>query len=361
MGTRRSGYYKTSHAQDLRLLDTRYRWGALIAALAGAAALPTFVSGFVIYILCVLIIATIATLSLNLLTGYAGQISLGHAAFLATGAFTSHYLSSIGLPFFAVIALITLIGAALGALVGAPALRLRGLYLVLGTVAYHYLVVYLVNEYQTTGHSFAQMLTGLQLPVVDLGFARLNDAFGWYYFLGAILIVSTIFFVNLARTRPGRAWIALRDKDLTAAALGINVARYKVLSFSVSSAVAAMAGGLLAYFTGSVSAEFFTLNLAVTYLAMLVIGGAASVLGSFLGAVFVTLLPHFISWLFGLFGGDPRAQMLYVVPSQTVVFGLMMILFLMFEPLGLVGIWNRIRSYFELWPLKQSILTERRR
>jgi branched-chain amino acid transport system permease protein len=183
----------------------------------------------------------------------------------------------------------------------------------------------------------------------------------WYYFLLVVLVLTTAFCVNLTRTRAGRAWIAVRDRDITAASLGVNVARYKILAFVVSSALICMTGSLLAYFVGSVSAEYYTLTLAITYLAMVVIGGAGSIVGSYLGAIFVTLLPHAITAVFQAIGASPRIEMLFIVPSQIIMFGLAMILFLMFEPKGLVGIWVRIRTYFELWPLRQSILVERKR
>jgi branched-chain amino acid transport system permease protein len=201
----------------------------------------------------------------------------------------------------------------------------------------------------------------LQLPTASLGLVVLDSPRKWYFFLLLVTTITTVFCINLVGTRPGRAWIAVRDRDITAASLGINVARYKILAFVVSSALTCMSGSLLAYFVGSVSAEYFTLTLAISYLAMVVIGGAGSIVGSYLGAIFVTLLPHVITAFFQTIGASPRIAMLYIVPSQIMVFGGAMILFLIFEPKGLVGIWSRIRTYFELWPLRQSILVERRR
>ena len=258
-----------------------------------------------------------------------------------------------------VVPTVMVIGAALGAIVGAPALRLRGLYLVVATVGFHYIVAFMINEYQTGG-DMLQALTGLQLPNPDLGFVVLNNPRKWYYFLLIMLAGTTAFCVNLVRTRSGRAFIAVRDRDIAAAALGINVAKYKILAFVVSSALTCMTGSLLAYFVGSVSAEYFTLTLAITYLAMVVIGGAGSIAGAYLGAIFVTLLPHMITAVFGAVGASARIAMLYIVPSQIVIFGLAMILFLMFEPKGLIGMWGRVRTYFEFWPLRQSILVERK-
>ena len=360
MATHRSGFFKTSYGADLALFDTPARRVLVAALLAATLALPLGVSDHVVYIANLMFIAIMGSLALMLLTGYAGQISLGHAAFMCVGALTSHYLAAQGLPFLAVVPIAMLAGAALGAIVGAPALRLRGLYLVVATVGFHYIVAFVANEYQTN-RPMLEALTGLVLPTVDLGLVVLDRPRKWYYFLLLVLLLTTAFCVNLVRTRPGRAWIALRDRDITAAALGINVARYKILAFAVGSALTSMTGSLQAYFVGSVSAEYFTLTLAITYLAMVVIGGAGSILGAYLGAIFVSVLPHAITYLFELTGAEARTQMQFLVPSQIVVFGVVMILFLMFEPRGLVGVWRRVRTYFELWPLRQSILAERKR
>jgi branched-chain amino acid transport system permease protein len=359
MATHRSGYYKVSYGRDMALIDTPWR-AIFLAGLLGAAVIFPFVaSGHWVYIGSLLFISTMGALALAILTGYAGQISLGHAAFMAVGAFCSHWLANHGLPFLLVVPVVMAIGAALGVIVGAPALRLRGLYLVVATVGFHYIVAFFINEYQTGG-DMLQALTGLQLPNPDLGIVVLNAPRKWYYFLLIMLVATTAFCVNLVRTRPGRAWIAVRDRDIAAAALGINVAKYKILAFVVSASLTCMTGSLLAFFIGSVSAEYFTLTLAISYLAMVVIGGAGSIAGVYLGALFVTLLPHFITALFGVLGASSRVAMLYIVPSQIVIFGLAMILFLMFEPKGLIGMWGRVRTYFELWPLRQSILSERK-
>jgi branched-chain amino acid transport system permease protein len=360
MGTHRSGYFKIDYAHDLALFDTPWRLGLLAVLLTFMVALPFVAGGHEVYIASQLFIAIIGALALNLLTGYAGQISLGHAAFMAVGAFSSHWFAKHGLPFLVVVPLAMLVGGVLGVIVGAPALRLRGLYLVVATVGFHYIVAFFTNEYQTGG-DMLQALTGLQLPAASLGLVVLDNPRKWYFFLLLVTILTTLFCINLVRTRPGRAWIAVRDRDITAASLGIDVARYKILAFVVSSALTCMSGSLLAYFVGSVSAEYFTLTLAITYLAMVVIGGAGAIVGAYLGAIFVTLLPHVITALFQAIGASPRIAMLYIVPSQIMVFGAAMILFLIFEPKGLVGIWSRLRSYFELWPLRQSILVERKR
>lgn len=360
MGTHRSGYFKVDQGAALALFDTPFRrlmLGVLALALLAA---PLVIGTYVVYVANLTIIAIMGALALNLLTGYAGQISLGHAAFMAVGGFFSYHFAKLGIPFLVVVPLAMAVGVVLGLIVGAPALRLRGLYLVLATVGFHYIVVYLANVYQTTGDDVILNLTGMQLPTPDLGLFKLEGERPWYYFLLLMLLLTTHYCVNLVRSRPGRAWVALRDRDITAEALGVQTARYKLYAFALSSALTCMTGSLLVYMLGTVSAEYYTINVSVTYLAMVVIGGAGSILGSYLGAIFVTLLPYAITWAFAGVGVSPRVQMSYLVPSQIIAFGLVMILFLIFEPRGLVGIWNRIRTYFEFWPLRQTVLKEQK-
>ena len=360
MATHRSGYFKSSYAEDVALFDTPWRRLGIALTVVLMIAMPFLVPGYIVFILNHIFIAIIGALALNLLTGYAGQISLGHAAFMAAGAVASHYFSQLGLPFLVVLPLVMSVGAALGYIIGAPALRLRGLYLVVGTVGFHYVVTFFVNDYQSRSVDMLQALTGLVLPSPDLGFVVLDTPREWYFVLFLAMALVLIFCINLVRSRPGRAWIAVRDRDITAAALGINVARSKVSVFAVSSALTCMSGSLLAYFVGSVTAEYFSLPLAISYLAMVVIGGAGTIIGPILGAILVSALPHLITGGFDMVGASARVQMIYIVPTQVSIFGIGMVLFLMFEPRGLVGIWTRIRTYFELWPLRQTVLSERR-
>lgn len=360
MATRRSGYFKTSYAGDLTLLDTPFRKLAVLSLAIVALLLPAILSQQSLHILNLTMVAIIGAIALNLLTGLAGQLSLGHAAFLAIGGFSSHYFSKLGLPFPIVVVLAMLVGGVLGFLIGTPALRVRGLYLVLTTVGFHYVVIFLTHVYQASGEASISALTGFLMPPASIGPIAIGTPKAWYYCFLVVTALVTAYALNLLRSRIGRAWIALRTRDIIAAALGINLAEYKLKAFVASSALTAMAGSLLVYYLGSISAEYYTLDLAISYVAMIVIGGAGSVMGSYLGAIFISLLPFAITWLFQFADADPRVQLQLLVPSQTILFGILMVLFLLFEPLGLVGIWRRIRTYFELWPLRRSILAERR-
>src|SRR5438034_172720 len=295
--------------------------------------------------------AAIGALALNVLTGLAGQISLGHAGFLAAGAFTTAALVERGL----VSPLVTLpatalVGGVLGLVVGMPSLRLKGLYLALGTLAMHHVVLYAAGEMQAR----AGGNTGFTIPPPRLGGLVFRGTVAWYYALVVLAALVLLLVVNLQRSRAGRAWMAIRDRDVAAASVGIDVARYKLSAFVWSSVVTALAGALFAYHRGFVSVEAFGFFVAVEYIAMIIIGGLGSALGAVLGAAFVTLLPYVIDALVA--GVSPDAAQYYVFPAKFGAFGLLMALFLLFEPLGLVGIWRRVRNWFALWPFRHRPL-----
>jgi branched-chain amino acid transport system permease protein len=320
-----------------------------VAALALALALlPRFASHFVLDLLSQTALAAIGALALNVLTGLAGQISLGHAGFLAAGAFTTAMLVERGISSpLVTLPAAALAGAMLGLVVGVPSLRLRGLYLALGTLAMHHVVLYAAGEMQAR----AGGNTGFTIPPPSVGGFALRGTVGWYYalLLAAAGVLAMV--VNLQRSRAGRAWMAIRDREIAAESVGIDVARYKVLAFVWSSALTSVAGALFAYQRAFVSVEAFGFFLAVEYIAMVIIGGLGSALGAVLGAAFVTLLPY------GIDAGVaalrvPGGAEYYLFPLKFGAFGLLMAAFLVFEPQGLVGIWRRARDWVVLWPLR---------
>src|SRR5215831_4730124 len=289
------GYFKTTYASDLALIDTRLRRVTLGLLVLGLLVLPRFASSFVLDLATQTALAAVGALALNLLTGLAGQISLGHAGFIAAGAFTTAILveNRVPSPLVALPAA-ALVGAALGVIVGIPALRLKGLYLALGTLALHHVVLYACGEFQN--HWGAN--TGVSIPPPRLGAWVLKGTTAWYYALTAVAALVLAVSVNLQRSRTGRAWMAIRDREIAAESVGIDVARYKVLAFVWSSAITAVAGALFAYQRAFVSVEAFGFFLAIEYIAMIIIGGLGSSLGAVLGAAFVTLLPHGIDAAF---------------------------------------------------------------
>ena len=345
---RASGYFRTGYAQDLALIQTRLE-GAALAALALALALfPFFAGAFYLDLACQVFLAAIGALSLMLLTGYAGQISLGHAGLLAAGAFTVGILfREVRAPFWLTLPAAALVGAVLGVIFGLPSLRLRGLYLAVSTLALYFVVAYLGGEYESR-RGFS---TGIMIDAPSIGGFALKNARGWYFVLLAAAAATLLICANLLRSRTGRAWRAIRAHETVAEALGIGIASYKLLAFVISSALASLAGALFAYYRGFVSVEAFSLFLSIQYVAMIIIGGMGSLLGALLGALFVTLLPYLIeALLMRLPHAQSYAGSLFAIDYSA--FGVVMILFLVFEPLGLVGIWRRLQNYFLLWPFK---------
>jgi branched-chain amino acid transport system permease protein len=343
---RASGYFRTRYEQDFRLLDTRTQKAAFAAFAAVAMALPFLAGPFMLDLANQVLLAVVGAVALMLLTGYAGQISLGHAGLLAAGAYTTGILfKEIGAAWWVTLPSAAAVGALLGLIFGLPSLRLRGLYLAVSTLALHFIVIYLGNEYETK-RGFS---TGV---VID---APISDPRAWFAVLCGAAAFAVLLALNLLRSKTGRAWHAIRGKEAVAEALGINIPAYKLLAFVVSATMTSVAGCLFAYYRGFVSAEAFSLFLTIQYVAMVIIGGMGSILGAVLGAFFVTLFPYAIEYLVATVP-TPAAWANSLFAVNYAAFGLVMILFLLFEPAGLVGIWRRLQDYFLLWPFKRKPL-----
>jgi len=354
---RASGYFHTGYGQDLALLQTRAERISLALFLMVLAGFPFVASPFALDLACQVFLASVGALSLMLLTGYAGQISLGHAGLIAAGAFTTGILArEIHAPFWITLPASAVTGVVLGFVFGLPSLRLRGLYLAVSTLALHFVVIYLGGEYETK-RGFS---TGIVVePPSLLGF-RLSGGRFWYFVLLVAAAISLLICINLLRSRSGRAFRAVHARETVAEALGISIAGYKLLAFVISSSMTSVAGCLFAYYRGFVSVEAFDLFLTIQYVAMIIIGGMGSLLGALLGAAFVTLFPYAIEALLHLLPNvDKLAGDIFAVNYAS--FGLVMILFLVFEPLGLVGIWHRLQNYFLLWPFRYRPLAGARK
>jgi len=345
---RASGYFRTSYERDIALLDTRTQKAALAALALLLLGFPLLDAPFLLDLANQVLLAVVGAVALMLLTGFAGQVSLGHAGLLAAGAFTTGVLfKEVGAPFWVTLPASALTGAMLGVVFGLPSLRLRGLYLAVSTLALHFIVIYAGNEYESQrGYS-----TGVVIDPPRIGEWVLSDARGWYVVLLASAAAAVLFALNLLRSNTGRAWRAVHGREAVAEALGINVPAYKVLAFVVSSTMTSIAGCLFAYYRGFVSAEAFSLFLTIQYVAMIIIGGMGSILGAVAGAVFVTLFPYLIEWMMNVLP-VPESWANSVFAVNYTAFGLVMILFLLFEPQGLVGIWHRMQNYFLLWPFR---------
>ncbi len=344
-----SGLFKTSYKADMALFGSPFLMFWAIFLLAALILLPFILPDYYLHIVNLIALASIGALGLNMLTGCTGLISLGHAGFLAVGAFTTAGLATrLGLPFVLVLPAAIIVGALAGLLAGLPALRLRAVYVILSTIAIQFIIVLIANDFETrSGHT-----GGIPVAPPSIGPLTLDSPQKWYFPIMGITLIVCIFCINLLRTKIGRAWMAIRDRDIVAWALGVNIGYYKVLAFVFSSAIASLAGSIAAYYLGFATTTEFTIWLSMFYLAMIIVGGLGSIMGSFLGAILITLLPYVLSDVFRSIG-VPHALQGRIFAVQYALMGFIIALFLILEPDGIVGMWRKwVRPYFELWPFK---------
>jgi branched-chain amino acid transport system permease protein len=343
----RSGVFHTTYEADMGLRTTPPERVRISLFTVAVLVFPFVASPYALTLANQIAIATVGAIGLNILTGYTGQISLGQGAFMAVGAYSAGILTlRLGLPWGVSIGLACCITAAVGVFFGLPSLRLKGLYLAIATLAAQEIVEWVVTHWTAlTGGTEA-----LVLPAPELIGQRINTDFGFYW-VGVVAAAGTALFAsNLFRSRAGRAFVAIRDQDIAASAMGVDVFRYKLLAFATSSFFVGLSGALIAYYRTIVTWERFTLQTSIVYLAMIIVGGLGTISGSFFGAVLLTLLPVAI-------GGAGQALqevapgVAGLVPhAQQATFGLVIILFLVFEPRGLAKIWSNVKDYFDVWP-----------
>ena len=324
-------------AGGTRAAAARRAGGAALAA-AVLVAVPLFGNSYHLHMACLFGIIVISAVGLNLLTGYAGLISLGHAAFMGVGAYGVAWFSSrLGLPFYLCLPLAGLLAAAAGMATGLPSLRIKGLYLAMATLAAQFILGFVFNAWEpVTGGRGGTNVAPAQIAGLQLSTER-----EMYYPIAAVAVAALLFTRNLFRTRVGRAFIAMRDRDSAAEVLGVDPRRYQLAAFGVSSLFAGIAGGFMAYFYKVVTPGQFSFQLSLFYLTAIVVGGMGTVQGVLLGAMFMTATPAALAAVAGAFG--PLAAGL-LAPLREVLFGLLIVLFLIFEPGGLAGIINRIRK-----------------
>lgn len=341
------GVYRTSYEQDMALHPTPLsvaRGWVLVALLF---LVPAFMSDYHVSILNQVVVFAIAALGLNILTGFAGQISIGHGAFTGMGAFTVGFLTTkVGLSYWVALPLAGLVTAGVGALFGLPSARLKGLYLAIASLAAQVILTF----FYTRAAWFTGGVNSMSVKRPTI-FGYSLDSELAYLYLGLVLaLLLGMFAQNLLRTRMGRALVAVRDRDLAAEVMGVDLFRTKVTAFALSAFCAGIAGALWAPYVMIISPEQFDFHLSIELLAMIIIGGMGTVMGSVYGAAFMTLLPILVREL--------AMMLLPVFPSigdkllllRDVAFGAAIILFLVFEPEGLAKLWRNIKDYFRLWP-----------
>ncbi len=341
------GNFKVSYASDQALFRTAASRAWLWVLLGAALLFPFLASEYFLYLANLVGIFAIAALGLNILTGFTGQISLGHAGFVGVGAYaTAIAASRLGLPFWLAVPAGGLASCLAGAVVGTPSLRIKGLYLAIATLAAQVIFEWVFTNWT----SMTGGIRGINVAPAGLfGFEFDSDRRVYFLVMG-LAAIHTWAAANLFRTRVGRAFIAVRDRDISAELMGIDLFRTKISAFMISSYYAGMAGGLWVYFTRVVTPESFPLSLSIQFLAMIIVGGLGSIKGTLFGAVFVTLVPEGLRALAQAATAFSPDAMSWLAPMKDIVFGGMIVGFLVFEPHGLAEIWNRIRRFFWLWP-----------
>ena len=345
--------FKTSYAQDLRLAKHGghiFWYGLLGVALLAA---PLFVAEYWLAQLTFALIYAIVGLGLMLLAGFTGQFSLGHAAFLGVGAYTQAVLTGMGWPFMLSLACAAGLSAAVGVVVGLPALRVKGIYLGMATLSFGFIVEEVFARWESvTGGNAGKHL----VPPEIWGF-KFESTESFYFLCLVIAVVCTLAILNLLRSPTGRAFVAIRDSEISAQSMGIHLAHYKTLSFSLSAAFAGIGGALYAHKLQFISPDQFSSLQSIDLLLMIVIGGLGSVHGAFLGAIFIISMPQVISlskdWLPDAIGQAPGLQ--------AVVYGVVLVAFVLFEPMGLYGRWLKMRTWLQMFPFYRQGMFKRQK
>jgi branched-chain amino acid transport system permease protein len=343
------GIFKTNYRDDAALWQTKASRFWLALLLIALVAFPVLFqdSRYLLYVANTVLIAVVATVGLNILTGFTGQISLGHGAFMGVGAYVSGYLMvRWGMPFPVCLLAAGCVTAFVGMVFGIPSLRLKGLYLAIATLAAQVILEFVFVRWRNvTGGS-----QGLLVPPASIAGFTFQGDFRFYFLALAAAILAVLFATNLVRTKPGRAFMAIRDRYISAEIIGIPIFRYKLISFGISSFYAGVAGSLWGHYIGIITPEHFGVMVSIQYLSMVIIGGLGSVVGSIMGAAFMTLLPEGLRLLSGLFT-DQYPVLTHIFGAiREGIFGLVIILFLIFEPDGLAARWRTIQNYWRLWP-----------
>lgn len=338
----------TTYADELVLLPNVWVrvWLALLVVILVCC--PYFLSEYQLSILNEMCIAVIGAIGLNLLIGFTGQISLGHAAFLAIGAYSTALLTGqFQVPFLISLPLSGFIAAILGMIVGIPALRLKGLYLALGTLAFGFIVEYVLFHWDVTKGDL-----GMSVKHIQLGSYTIKTEAQYFYFLSVISALCVLCSKNIIRSKIGRSFKAIRDRDIAAEAMGIPLAKYKIMAFGLSSFYAGLAGCLFAHYQRWIVPGSFDISVSIAFIAMIVLGGMGTILGSVLGAVFITGIPHLIVYVTDSLKDTYPSLTGLIVDFKLGIFSLIVVLALLFEPYGLVGIYKRVKTYWVTWPFR---------
>ncbi len=342
-----AGLFHEKYETDERIFQTGFVWVWLIAFLLACILFPLFASKYMISILTEVGIAIIACHGLNLLTGFTGQISLGQSAFMGVGAYTCAILiGRAGVPFIIAFPAAGVVAALVGMVFGIPSLRLRGLYLAMATIAAQFIIEFVIRRWD----SLTGGVDGMYVDPASLGPLEFNNHIHLYYLTLFVAVAATLVAKNIVRSRSGRAFVAIRDRYLAAEVIGVNLFKYRLMSFAISSFYAGLAGALLSQYLEVITHESFTIHQSIDYLAMIVIGGLGHILGGVFGVGFWFILERILEMVTTTLNSNFPDHLTWFVSIREIVFGTVIIGFLIFEPDGLAARWRTIRAYWKLWP-----------
>jgi branched-chain amino acid transport system permease protein len=345
----RTGTFQENYAEEMAIFNSRLQWGTVAALILFLFVCPLFLSDRMLTILTTIGIAVVSVHGLNILTGYCGQISIGHSGFMAVGGYTSAILcAKLGWPFWAALPCGALAAGIAGLLFGLPSLKIKGFYLIMATIAAQFIIIWIIIQLRSlTGGT-----DGLLVPKPTIGSIALSSKTNYYYLVMVFVVLATITAHNIVRTRAGRAFIAIRDNDLAAEVMGISLWNYKLQAFFIGCIYAGAAGSLLVHYIRFVSIEQFPFMDSVWYLGMLIVGGMGSTAGAIFGVIALKLLDELVTVAGPILAAAVAPQA--AASLALISHGLVIIIFLIFEPRGLHHRWEIIKAYFRLWPFSHE-------
>jgi branched-chain amino acid transport system permease protein len=343
------GVFDKTYEKDIAIVRTWQHWTILVISIILLFFLPFIFSYHLVSLVNNIFINVIIVLGLQIVMGYCGQISFGQPAFVAVGAYTSAILTTkFGFSFWLALPISGIMAGIVGIIGGAPSLRIKGFYLAMSTIATFFVTIWVIIHLKITGGN-----TGITPPPPQIGSFSFNSDERMYYIIMLVMLGMTYFARNLMRSRVGRAFVAIRDNDLAAEVMGVNLYYYKLLAFFISCFYAGIAGSLLGHWYMAITAEQFSLMHALIYVGAIIIGGMGSIPGVFFGVIFLQFLDELV-----LFGGPKLAETFPWIGSApaaslgVTAFGLVLIVFLIFEPRGLAHAWETFKASYRLYPFK---------
>jgi len=331
----------------MAIFRTKTHWALLLLLFVILFTLPLYLGNHWLSVANLIGITIIAATGLNILTGYCGQLSIGHAGFIAVGAYTSAVLTNrFEMPFLVGLISAGLLAGFVGMIFGIPSVRVKGFYLAISTIAAQIIIIWVINHWTSVTGGF----NGIPVPPAEIAGITFTSQGSQFHLIIGITILVIFFAKNLARTRAGRAFVAIRDNDLAAEVMGINLFRYKLLAFFIGCFLAGIAGSLLAHWIGFLSAENFRITDSILYIGILIIGGLGTTTGPIFGVIFIRLLEKGVSFIAPTLEGTLNLPAGFTTGIGPMVFGLVIILFLILQPRGLAHRWQLFKASYRLWP-----------